>query len=92
METSRAANEEPVFGQTGGGNEVATTRFATPSGWQSNSSGSVSKLSKAIGKPIVPNGLLKVMAGDEINATTQYYYTGTVSNNNNSFVSDVVKA
>ncbi len=90
METSRASNEEPVFGQTGGGNEVATTRFSTPSGWQSNSSGSVSKLSKAIGKPIGPNGLLKVMAGDEINATTQYYYTGTVSNNNNSFVSDVV--
>jgi RHS repeat-associated protein len=90
METSRAANEEPVFGQTGGGNEVATTRFTKPTGWTSNTSNSVSKLSKAIGKPIGPNSLLKVMAGDVVNASTQYYYGGAVTNNNNSFVGDVV--
>ena len=31
METSRAAAEDPVFGQTGASNEVETTRFAKPS-------------------------------------------------------------
>jgi len=90
MESSRALNEEPVFGQTGGGNEVAGTRFTKPTGWQSNNSSSVSKLSKAIGKPIGPNSLLKVMAGDVLNASTDYYYQSSVNNNNNSFVSDVI--
>jgi hypothetical protein len=30
METARAANEEPVFGQTGGANEVVATRDGKP--------------------------------------------------------------
>jgi len=46
MENARAANEEPYFGQTGAGNEVATTRTdiltiprqTTGGDWQSNTS------------------------------------------------------
>ena len=33
MESSRAAQEEPVFGRSGAGNELAASRYATPSGW-----------------------------------------------------------
>ncbi len=90
METGRAANEEPVFGQTGGGNEVATTRFTKPTGWTSNSSSSVSKLSKLTGHTVGPNSLLKVMAGDELNARTDYYYQSPVANNSNSLLTDIV--
>jgi hypothetical protein len=37
MELSRAANEEPIFGQAGANNEVAQTRFTPkPAGWTSN--------------------------------------------------------
>jgi len=98
METGRAANEEPVFGQPGAGNEVATTRFpissipgqSTGGGWQSNTSSSVSKLSKLSGHTIGPNSLLKVMAGDTLNASADYYYPTPVSNNSNSLVADVV--
>jgi RHS repeat-associated protein len=90
MEDSRAGSEEPVFGQTGGANEVNTTRVNTPSGWGSNSSGRVSQLSKSTGHTVGPNSLLKVMAGDEISSSAQYYYQSPVTNNNNSLVSDIV--
>jgi len=46
-EPGRYSNEEPVFGQVGGANEVATTRFGKPPGWYSNSSSAVAKLSLA---------------------------------------------
>ncbi len=90
METSRATNEEPVFGQTGGANEVSATRFTKPTGWTSNTSNSVTKLSKLTGHTIGPNSLLKVMAGDVLNAKADYYYPGPVTNNSNSLVTDVV--
>jgi RHS repeat-associated protein len=90
METARAGNEEPVFGQTGGGNEVSVTRTGKPSGWNSNSSSSVSKLSKLTGNTIGPNSLLKVMAGDELNARADYYYQSPVANNSNSLLTDIV--
>jgi len=90
METARATSEEPVFGQTGSANEVATTRITKPTGWTSNTSSSVSKLSKLTGHTVGPNSLLKVMAGDVLNAKTDYYYQGTVTNNSNSLVTDVV--
>ncbi len=93
METERAANEEPVFGQTGGGNEVVQTRFAvsgipgqtTGNGWQNNSiAKQVSRLGNQLGHKTGPNVLLKVMAGDTINATTLYYYQNAVVNNSGS--------
>lgn len=100
METSRATNEEPVFGQTGTGNEVVQTRFAisgipgqtTGGGWHSNTSSSVSRLSKLTGHTVGPNSLLKVMGGDVINAMASYYYPAAVNNNNNPLVSDIIGA
>lgn len=92
MELDRAVNEEPYFGQQGGSNEVATTRFAKPGGWNANASSSVSKLSKLTGHTIGPNSLLKVMAGDVINAKADYYYPGPVTNNNNPLIADIVAA
>jgi RHS repeat-associated protein len=92
MELNRAGNEEPYFGQTGSANEVATTRLTKPPGWNSNTSTSVSKLSKLTGHTIGPNSLLKVMAGDVINARADYYYPAQVTNNNKSLVTDIVAA
>lgn len=101
MEVGRATNEEPIFGQTGAANEVVTTRFAV-SGIPGQSSGggwsntaienSVSLLQNSPGKKTTgPNVLLKVMAGDLVNATTQYYYQNTVVNTTGStLVNDVL--
>ncbi|MBN8838550.1 MAG: hypothetical protein J0I09_14915 [Sphingobacteriia bacterium] len=90
METARAAAEDAVFGQAGAGNEVEATRTAKPGGWVSNTSAGVSMLSKASGNTIGPNSLLKVMAGDAVTATVQYYYTGTTGNNTNSLATDIL--
>ncbi len=90
MESARAANEEPVFGQQGTGNEVALTRIGNPPGWSSNTSNSVSKLGKLTGHTIGPNSLLKVMAGDMINARADYYYEAPVTNNTNPLIGDIV--
>ncbi|MGN6353882.1 MAG: DUF6443 domain-containing protein, partial [Parafilimonas sp.] len=79
METARQAQEDAVF--QGDGNEVENTRAGKPAGWNSNSSASVSKLGTTTAVPQVgPNALLKVMAGDVVNATTDYYYQAPVTN------------
>ena len=96
--TSRAASEEPIFGRAGANNEVLQTRFSisgihwqtSGGGWASNTRSSVSMLSKLSGHAIGRNSLLKVMAGDTINAKTNYYYPAAVTNNNNSLDSDIV--
>lgn len=95
METQRAANEEPLFGQVDvngiptSDNEVSA-RFATSSipgqqsggGWQNSTIGSyVSRIGNLTGKKVGPNTLLKVMAGDQVSATTMYYYQNPVTNN-----------
>jgi RHS repeat-associated protein len=96
METARAGQEEPFFGQSGAGNEVASTRFAVNSipgaGWQHADIGShVSRLGNLAGKKTGPNSLLKVMAGDVVTATTQYYYKDPVVNGTgNNLVNDVL--
>ena len=100
MEMERAAAEEAIFGQAGAANEVAQTRFSvnnipgqtSGSGWQNASIGSyVSRLGNLAGKKAGPNALLKVMAGDVINATTQYYYKNPVVNSSGStLVNDVL--
>jgi RHS repeat-associated protein len=89
MENPVSAYEERMFGQVdasgnpiSGSNEVILTRkdrqtFAI--GWQSNSSSNVSRLKQEEQK-IGPNNILKVMAGDEISAYVDYYYTGAVDN------------
>ncbi|HRH47299.1 MAG TPA: DUF6443 domain-containing protein [Panacibacter sp.] len=104
MESSRATAEEPVFGQTGAGNEVVKTRFAvgsipgqsTGGGWQNALIGSsVSKLAKNSTQGMAgPNALLKVMAGDVINATTQYYYQNPVTNaaGTTTLTTDIINA
>jgi RHS repeat-associated protein len=83
METDRATLEESIFGQTGGSNEVATTRYNTPSAWTGNTTAKVSRLGTNAGKNVGPNTLQKVMAGDKITATVQYYYSQNAGGNSN---------
>jgi RHS repeat-associated protein len=92
METNRSVLEESIFGQTGANNEVATTRFAKPVGWTSNTSSSVSRVGTTSGHNIGPNTLQKVMAGDKISTTVQYYYQAAPGGNNTSFVNTVLSS
>jgi len=95
METARAANEEPVFGQVDvngvptAANEVKA-RFLTSSipgqgststaGWANNTSAYVARVGNLAGKKVGPNVLMKVMAGDEISASSMYYYQSSTAN------------
>ncbi len=98
METARAANEERVFGKVdangnpASGNEVQA-RFAVSSipgqgsggGWTNSAIGNyVSRIGNLAGSKMGPNSLLKVMAGDQISATTIYYYQNPVTNTSGS--------
>lgn len=96
MEISRVGDEAPIFGQVdqngipNANNEVTVTRWDKPIQWQSNTSESVSKLSAQSHKA-GPNVLLKVMAGDQISAATNYYYQNNVTNTSgNNFTNDVI--
>lgn len=94
METSRAANEEPLFGQVdANGNPTASNEVAarfpvanipgqgSGNGWQNNAIGNhVSRIGNLAASKIGPNALLKVMAGDQVSATTIYYYQNPVTN------------
>ncbi|ULQ52152.1 DUF6443 domain-containing protein [Flavihumibacter fluvii] len=101
METARASVEEPLFGQTGAGNEVVLTRFAKASipgqgsggGWNNANIGSyVSRVGKLAAKKTGPNALLKVMAGDLVSGTVQYFYKSPVVNSttSNGLAADVL--
>ncbi len=94
METARAANEEPLFGQVDASgvptadNEVKA-RFpvstipgeSSGGGWQNSTIGSyVSQVGNLASSRIGPNTLLKVMGGDQITAQTLYYYQDPVVN------------
>ncbi len=98
MESARATNEEPVFGQVDNNgtptsaNEVAA-RFPVSSipgqsssnGWNDNTIGShVSRIGALASSKVGPNTLLKVMAGDEVSARTIYYYKNPASHNSNN--------
>jgi len=100
MESARAANEEGVFGQVDASgnptaaNEVAA-RYPTASipgaGWTDNSSSYVSRIGALAASKIGPNTLLKVMAGDKISTTTQYYYPNSVTNGTGtSVITDIL--
>jgi RHS repeat-associated protein len=77
--------EQELFGDA-----QNNSRVTTPAGWGSNPSEHVSRLSKNTYK-VGPSRLLKVMAGDLISGTVQYYYPAPVINTSGSqIVSDVV--
>ena len=83
METSRASAEDPVF-EAAPGDEVENTRYTKPTGWTNNSTASVSQVGRLCGHYIGPNTLQKVMAGDQITASVQYYLqTGETGTNPN---------
>jgi RHS repeat-associated protein len=93
METARATLEQSIFGQAGANNEVSATRVAKPAGWTNANIGTmVSKLGTTFGKNIGPNTLQKVMAGDKVTATVQYWYQGTAGGNNTNFPAAVVNS
>ncbi|WP_121353942.1 DUF6443 domain-containing protein [Flavisolibacter nicotianae] len=103
MEMARASGEEGLFGQSGAANEVVTSRFpvadipgqTSGAGWQNPDIGSqVSRLGNLTGKRMGPNALLKVMGGDEVSATVQYYYRdpATTSGVTESLLNDVLNS
>jgi RHS repeat-associated protein len=93
MEPGRASIEDPIFGQSGSGNEVEATRVAIPAGWQSvNSSGYVSELGNLAGHNVGPNSLQKVMAGDMITANVQYYFQNVSGNTNSNVVANILNS
>lgn len=93
METARATLEQSIFGQTGAANEVSATRVAKPAGWTNANLGTqVSKLGTTFGKNIGPNTLQKVMAGDKVTATVQYWYQGSAGGNNTNFPAAVLSS
>jgi RHS repeat-associated protein len=93
METSRSTTEDAIFGQPGGGNEVEATRVPTPSGWSSvNTSASVSELGNVFGHTIGPNTLQKVMAGDMVTASVQYYYQSLATNSNPNIIPSILSS
>lgn len=88
--TTLATEEEQTFGQSGNGNEVKITRvFTSTTGWDNNASEKVSKLinqlSGGYSTAVGPNNFLKIMAGDQLTAASDYFYknTGATSSNGN---------
>jgi RHS repeat-associated core domain len=92
METNRASVEDAIFGQQGAANDVESTRFdASQSNWKHQDIGySVSRLGNLSGHNIGPNTLQKVMAGDLVSATVQYYHQATPTGGNSGLVSMLV--
>lgn len=92
METtnSRPAAEDPVFGQTGAGNEVESTRLVKPTAWTGNTSASVSHLGVLSGHILGANTLQKVMAGDLVSGNADYYYATSTGGNSTNLLSTVL--
>jgi RHS repeat-associated protein len=89
MEDANSYYEERMFGQVDingnpvtGSNEVSGTRYDKQQwapGWNANTSVKISKIGR-FGKTVGPNMMLKVMAGDNVAAKTDYYYNETPDN------------
>jgi RHS repeat-associated protein len=93
MEAGSSAIEDPVFGQTGSSNEVEITRSNKPTAWTGTGLGnSVSLLGNLVGHNIGPNTLQKVMAGDVINASAQYYYDTDATGATNDILTTVLSS
>ncbi|MEX6690315.1 DUF6443 domain-containing protein [Danxiaibacter flavus] len=87
------AYEESTFGKQGSGNEVVASRWDTPPAWASHyndaANRKVSRLNQ--GLPVGPNVLLKVMAGDMLKISTDYFYNEAVTTGSNG-LSNVVNS
>jgi RHS repeat-associated protein len=91
MEATRAGEETTVFGQTGAANEVDATRHPKPNNWNDASvEASVSQLGNIAGHNIGPNTLQKVMAGDQVTTSVQYYYEAATGGRNPNFVTTLL--
>lgn len=97
METNMQSIEAPLFGAVDisgsptGTNEWIRTR-ETLSPWPGNSSGVTKLTATDPNKTIGPNMLLKVMAGDMINAKTDYFYFNNTSIGNGNPVGDLLNS
>ncbi|MBO9200793.1 MULTISPECIES: DUF6443 domain-containing protein [Niastella] len=91
MEATRANEEKAVFGQTGAANEVDATRHPKPDGWNdADVEASVSQLGNIAGHNVGPNTLQKVMAGDQVTTSVQYYYEAATGGRNPNFVTTLL--
>lgn len=90
--------EEATFGQsTSGFNEVQQTRFDRSStGWTSNTSDKVSKLLNVFNgstyTSIGPNAILKVMSGDKVAGTVNYFYQANGASVNPSIINNIASS
>jgi len=93
METGRSSIEDGIFGQAGSNNEVEATRISTPPGWTGNSTASVSGLGNSVNggqHNLGPNILQKVMAGDTVTATVQYYHQANATSSSTNLIPDII--
>jgi len=93
METGRASIEDGIFGQAGSNNEVEATRISTPPGWTGNSTASVSGLGNSVNggqHNLGPNTLQKVMAGDKVTATVQYYHQANATSSSTNLIPSII--
>lgn len=81
LQTGRAAFEQNLFGSQVGNTRIG--KSAAP-GWVSNTSSFISQLNAATNSKVGPGRMLKVMAGDLVHASTQYYYPAALTNLLNS--------
>ena len=91
MEATRASEETTVFGQTGAANEVDATCHPKPDNWNDTRvEASVSQLGNIAGHNIGANTLQKVMAGDQVTTSVQYYYEAATGGRNPNFVTTLL--
>ncbi len=102
MEQSAAKGEEPLFGKVNADgsipadNELKATRYVNGGGtatpWPNNTTDFV-RLSAAQNKTMGPGMILRVMAGDLINAQAKYfYYQNNPTGGSNNPVADVLQS
>jgi RHS repeat-associated protein len=93
--TPLQTEEQDNFGNTYPNNEVSNTRTPGPvPGWTSNLTQAAKLQPPAgVGTAIGPNVILKVMAGDIINAQADYYYqANTPQPPNNNVLTNIVQS